>query len=92
MAKAQDQGLGALLTGQGGNGTISWAGGPQPSLLGYLVRAQWGTLDKKLRAWQQATNRSLWDALRSQIVRPLLAPVRRRPITARFDRPTTNIS
>ena len=78
MAEAQRQGLGAMLTGQGGNGTISWTGGPEPTLLEYLVRLQWGTFGRELRAWQQMTKRSLWGAVRNQIIRPLLAPVRQR--------------
>ena len=75
MGEAQKQGLGAILTGQGGNTTISWAGGPRSPLLEYLVKGHWGAFAKKLRAWQQATNRSLWEAVRSQIIRPLLAPM-----------------
>ncbi len=78
LAEAQSQGLGAMLTGQGGNATISWTGGTKVPLLKYLVRAQWGTFGKKLRAWQQATNRSLWEAVKSQVVHPLMAPVRQR--------------
>lgn len=78
MAEAQSQDLGALLTGQGGNSTISWTGGPKAPLLEYLVRGQWGTFGKRLRAWQQATERSLWQAVRSEIVRPVLKPLRQR--------------
>ena len=78
MAEAQKQGLGAMLTGQGGNGTVSWSGGPEPYLLEYLLRLQWGTFGRKLRTWQEMTKRSLWGAVRNQIVRPLLAPVRQR--------------
>ena len=74
-AKAQKQGMGAMLTGQGGNGTISWAGGAEPPLLEHLVRLQWGTLGKKLRARKKITGRWLWGAVKRQIVRPLLAPV-----------------
>jgi asparagine synthase (glutamine-hydrolysing) len=43
LEAARGQGLGAVLTGQGGNTTISWAGVRRPApLLDYLVRAQWG--------------------------------------------------
>jgi asparagine synthase (glutamine-hydrolysing) len=76
LAEGQKQGLGAMLTGQGGNATISWTGDPEPYLLEYLVKLQWATLGRKFRAWQEVTERSLWAAVRSQIVRPLLIPVR----------------
>jgi asparagine synthase (glutamine-hydrolysing) len=72
MAEAQNQGLGAVLTGQGGNTTISWSGGPETNLLDYLMRAQWATFGKKLRAWQERTGRSLLGAVKNQIVRPLV--------------------
>ena len=78
MAEAQKQGLGAILTGQGGNATVSWSGGPEPTLLEYLVRLQWSTFRRQLRTWQEMTKRSLWGAVRNQIVRPLVAPVRQR--------------
>lgn len=80
MAEARDQGLGALLTGQGGNGTVSWLGGPRPPLLGYLLRGQWGTFRQKMRAWQQATERSLWEGVKRQVIRPLAAPLRQRQL------------
>ena len=78
LAEAQKQGLGALLTGHGGNGTISWHGAAEPYLLEYLMRLQWGTFREKLRAWRETTGRSLWGAVRNQIARPLLAPLRQR--------------
>jgi len=79
LAEAQARGLGALLTGQGGNSTISWMKGPKPRLLEYLVRGQWGTFGKRFRAWQQATEQSLWQVVRSEIVRPvLMKPLRQR--------------
>jgi asparagine synthase (glutamine-hydrolysing) len=75
MAEAQSQGLGALLTGQGGNSTISWAGGPKTPLLHYLLTAQWKTFGRKLQAWQEATGRSTWEAVKGQVVRPMAAPL-----------------
>ncbi len=75
MAEAQRQGLGALLTGQGGNTTISWTGGPKAPLLRYLLRGQWGTFGKRSRAWRQETNRSLREMVTNQILFPLLEPV-----------------
>jgi asparagine synthase (glutamine-hydrolysing) len=77
MAQAQEQGLGAMLTGQGGNATVSWPGGPEPPLLDYLVRLQWRSLGKSLLTRRKLNRRWLWGAVKRQIVRPLLAPVRR---------------
>jgi asparagine synthase (glutamine-hydrolysing) len=71
MAEAQRQGFGAILTGQGGNATISWHGGYETPLLEYLLKAQWGTFRRKLRDWKERTGRSLLGALRSQIYRPI---------------------
>jgi asparagine synthase (glutamine-hydrolysing) len=77
IAQAQSQGLGAILSGQGGNQTVSWSGGTQPPLVEDLVKLQWGALGKKLRTPPRITGRWLWGAVKRQIVRPLLAPVRR---------------
>lgn len=76
MARAQEQGLGAILTGQGGNTTVSWSGGPEPPLVEDLVRWRWRALGKKLRTPRKITGRWLWGAVERQIIRPLLAPVR----------------
>jgi asparagine synthase (glutamine-hydrolysing) len=76
MAEAQSQGLGAMLTGQGGNATISWTGGPKAPLLNYLLTARWRTFGRRLQAWREATGRSTWEAVKSQIVRPMLTPLR----------------
>jgi asparagine synthase (glutamine-hydrolysing) len=78
MADAQRQGVGAMLNGQGGNATISWAGGYETTLLDYLVRGQLGTFRRKLRAWKEMTGRSLLGAVRSQIYRPIEWHLRRR--------------
>ena len=86
MAKAQQQGLGAMLTGQGGNGTISWTGGIEPYLLDYLMRLQWGTFGRKLRAWQTVNKQSLWRTVRSQIIHPMLVYMRQG--VQRFKAPT----
>jgi len=77
MARAQSQGLGAILTGQGGNQTVSWSGGPAPPLVEDLVRLRWRALGRNLRTPQKITGRWLWGAVQRQIIRPLLAPVRR---------------
>jgi len=86
MAEAKTRGLGALLIGQGGNGTISWAGGPKTPLLEYLLKGQWGTFRTKMKAWQEATEHSLWQGIKRQIIRPLVAPIRQRQLRSQARR------
>lgn len=68
--EARKQGIGVLLTGQGGNATISWHGG------GYLPQLaatlHWITLWKELRARKRQRNSSWTRQIFSQIVKPLL--------------------
>jgi len=53
LRTAQAQGIGTLLTGQGGNGSISWTGRAQPSFFDLLRR----------RRWHAATRRLVWHCL-----------------------------
>ena len=78
LAEAQRQGLGALLTGQRGNATISWTGPAQPSALEFLVSLKWRSFGQKIRYWQEMTGRSLLGAVKSQIVRPAWIHLRQR--------------
>ena len=67
---ARQQGLGVLLTGQGGNGTISWAGG-QENYWPLLLAGRWRALWRKSKG-----SSSLWKAVRSHLLRPLVQPFR----------------
>jgi len=78
LAAAQRQELGALLTGQIGNATVSWTGPAQPSALQFLVNLKWRSFGQKIRAWQEITGRSLLGAVKSQIVRPAWIHLRQR--------------
>jgi asparagine synthase (glutamine-hydrolysing) len=79
MEEARRQGLGAIFTGQGGNFTISWhGGGPIAPLLVHLARGRWVRFLKRFQAWRRATGLSTLTGVRSQVIRPLLAPLRRR--------------
>ena len=68
LQTAQQQGIGTLLTGQGGNATISWLGAPELASLKALWQAEgWKATAKKLmplfllRAWRyRAINRHNW--------------------------------
>ncbi|MCP5047736.1 MAG: asparagine synthetase B [bacterium] len=77
LEEARNRGMGTLLTGQGGNGTVSWKGS------GYLGRLawhlHWKTLLKELRAWGNIHGKTVWRAFLRQVVRPfVLAPVKQR--------------
>jgi asparagine synthase (glutamine-hydrolysing) len=72
LSKAQTRGIGVLLTGQGGNATVSWSG------WGYLAnlarRGRWSALRRELLALKARRQRPLWRLLAGQVVKPLLAP------------------
>jgi asparagine synthase (glutamine-hydrolysing) len=61
LATLQQQGLGILLTGQGGNATISWAGAPV-DLRGLLLAGQW---------------RTAWRIARQRLIGPIVAQTRK---------------
>jgi asparagine synthase (glutamine-hydrolysing) len=74
LLAAQARGHGALLTGQGGNATISWAGVPV-NLLPLIVGQQrgdfWQAIEREGRA--QGINRL--KALRRFVFKPLIGPL-----------------
>lgn len=68
LETAQQQGLGTLLTGQGGNATISWTGAPELHSLWALLRQQdWKALVKRatppplLRAYRRRAGQPSWQ-------------------------------
>jgi asparagine synthase (glutamine-hydrolysing) len=72
-AKAREDGVGVLLSGQRGNATVSWPGGISPALAQLMV----GKLDsgwRTLREWRSKAEISWAGALKSQVLRPLLRP------------------
>jgi asparagine synthase (glutamine-hydrolysing) len=72
LEKARARDIGALLTGQGGNATVSWEA---PGYLAALARGgHWQTLRKELIAWKSVHQRPLWRAFAGQVLKPLLAP------------------
>ncbi len=68
--EAQRQGIGSLLTGTGGNATISWHGA------GYFAqlarRMRWYTLAMELSAWKKKHRTSLPVLLKQLVIKPLL--------------------
>lgn len=77
LKAAQNQGFGALLTGQGGNATISWHA---PGYLAALAKAgRWRALGRELSAIRAAQEQPLWRILAARVVKPLfLSPLAER--------------
>lgn len=70
LKAAQAQGIGTLLTGQGGNATVSW---DAPGHLAAWARdGQWRDLWRELTAIKASTKRPLWRLIAGRIVKPLL--------------------
>ncbi len=70
LKTAQAQGIGTLLTGQGGNATVSWHA---PGYLAALARnVQFSALRREVTAIRELTQRPLWRLIAGQIVKPLL--------------------
>ena len=69
LARAREMGLGALLTGQNGNGSVSYVGHPANAWRS-LATGQWGLLARNL----PRTGREIWPAVkRHWLVPPLHA-------------------
>ena len=72
-AAAQMRGLGVVLTGQLGNGGISWSGG-QNYIFYLFARGDWDAGRRALAAWRARNGRSWLGAVKSQLLRPVLGP------------------
>jgi asparagine synthase (glutamine-hydrolysing) len=72
-AAAQARGLGVVLTGQMGNGGISWSGG-QNCIFYLFARGHWDAGRRALAAWRVRQGRSWLGAVKSQLLRPVLGP------------------
>ncbi|MCJ7681102.1 MAG: asparagine synthase-related protein [Candidatus Aminicenantes bacterium] len=68
IKEVNEQGCGTLLTGQGGNATISWGG--SGNLLHYIKRGQIYSLIKELIACSRCNNSSVFRIAISQILLP----------------------
>lgn len=70
LEEARNRNIGTLLTGQGGNGTVSWHA---PGYIAQLAREkQWKTLWKELQAWRHLHQKPLWRAVLGRTVKPLI--------------------
>jgi asparagine synthase (glutamine-hydrolysing) len=67
------RGLGVLLTGELGNGSVSWTGG-RDRILFQLARGHFQACRRALTAWKQRQGCSWLSALKHHFSRPLLVP------------------
>jgi len=69
--EARRRGLGVLLTGQLGNGGVSWSGGSYRVFF-LLARGHWDAGLRALRAYQERQGCSWYRTVRRHLLRPLL--------------------
>ncbi len=72
LESAQRQRVGTLLTGQGGNFTVSDSGDRDAYLLGLFRHGDWRTWIHEIRAWRRVDNISVWHVIKSHVIKPLL--------------------
>jgi asparagine synthase (glutamine-hydrolysing) len=73
-AEAQTRGLGVLLTGQLGNGGISWSGG-QNRMFYLFARGHWDAGRRAMSEWRARNGRSWFRTVKSQLLGPVLGPI-----------------
>jgi asparagine synthase (glutamine-hydrolysing) len=72
--EAERRGLGVLLTGQMGNGAVSWSGGMN-RILFLLVQGRWDEGLRALRAYRERQGCSWYRTIRRHLLSPLLGPL-----------------
>ena len=72
--KARSRNIGAMLTGQLGNGGVSWSGG-QNYIFYLLAHNQWERCWHALNVWKKRHGYSWFRAVKSQLLRPVLLPL-----------------
>jgi len=74
LEKTRRRDIGVLLTGQLGNGGISWSGGSN-RIFDILLQNRWAESLMALSDWRKQRKLSWFRAIKSQILRPLLLPL-----------------
>ena len=75
LETAQQQQIGTMFDGWGGNFTISWTGKRQHYLKTLFTQGRWKTYVQEVHAWRNVNSASLWHAIRSQVVQPFVPPM-----------------
>jgi len=70
---AREQNIGVMLTGQMGNGGVSWSGG-QDRIFMLFAQGKWDEGIKAMAAWKRYHGRSWFRAVAGRLVKPLLMP------------------
>ena len=73
LGSARERGVATLLTGQGGNFTVSWPGWNRP-LVPHVRPGLAAALARQLTEGQGRGPRALWKVVRRHLVRPRLPP------------------
>ncbi|MDD4358159.1 MAG: asparagine synthase-related protein [Smithellaceae bacterium] len=71
---ARQRNLGVMLTGQLGNGGISWNGG-NDYIFYLFARMHWKKGFKTLISWKERNEFSWYKAVKNQILRPMILPL-----------------
>lgn len=72
LEAARQQGIGTLLSGWGGNLTVSWAGDRGEYLRQLLKNGSWGAYLQEIAAWRKTNAIPLWRAIGSQVLKPFI--------------------
>jgi asparagine synthase (glutamine-hydrolysing) len=72
--KSKRSNIGVMLTGQLGNGGISWSGG-QNYIFYLFAQKEWRKGTRALNAWKERNGHSWFRAVKSQLLRPVLLPL-----------------
>ena len=82
LREAQRLGLGALLTGQGGNGTISWSGGKREveSFWPLVWSREWSKLSRQL----EGSGLTSWKSIKHYLLRPIISRLREKAARYRY--------
>jgi asparagine synthase (glutamine-hydrolysing) len=88
LDEARSRGIGTLLSGQLGNGSISWSGG-RDRIFCLLAHGKWDEGWRSLAAWRSYHGHSWFRTIKHHILRPLLNPIwsRRHQLLHPFDPP-----
>jgi len=74
LAMARERNLGVILTGQAGNGSVSWSGEYQ-RIFRLFTTGRWDEGRRAMTQWKQHHGRSWIRTLASQLLKPALAPI-----------------
>lgn len=71
--QARERGIGVMLTGQLGNGGVSWSGG-QDRIFHLFASGRWDEGIRAMVQWKRWNGRSWFRTVAGRLVKPLVAP------------------